>query len=402
MKLLRKIANVADVLLVVVLTVIAVLVLSYSVYVIGDNFYKSNVAFSSWDLQQYKPTVEETKLGFEEISDINPDTVAWVTIDGTHIDYPVMYGSDNMDYINRDFYGKRSLSGSVYLNYDNNPDFSEPYSLLYGHHMDNGAMFGDIDNFVKESYLKSHNKGILLTPDGNFDLSVFACMETDAYNELIYFGNYKDDTRYAELNDYIKKNAAVYIRETQDYPKKIIAMSTCAETGTFGRTVIFAEAIPRTDSIASESVTHEKEKHIAKGHNTVTENWAVLNLVCVALTLFTLVPFIYTGRKYYQLIYARQKKKELFKEGNSDIAKDLNFFEKKIYVGIFIELLIFITSLIVFLKTEVISNNIALCDKYTYIMILLFLVSLIADFICFRYRGKRPESGFESENVSDK
>ena len=401
MKLLRNIANVADVLLVVFLTLIAILVLSYSVYVIGDNFYKSNAAFSSWDLQQYKPTVKETKLGFKEISAINPDTVAWVTIDDTHIDYPVMYGSDNMDYINRDFYGKRSLSGSVYLNADNDPDFSEPYNLLYGHHMDNGAMFGDIDNFVEESYLKSHSKGMLLTPNGNFDLLVFACMKTDAYNELIYFKDYKDNIGYEKLNDFIKKNAAVYIRGSQEYPQKIIAMSTCAETGTFGRTVIFAEAIPHTASVTDENIETEQEKHIAKGHNTVTENWAVLNLVCVALTFFTFMPLIYTGRKYYQLIYAKQKKKELFKEGKTDIATDLDNFEKKIYIGIFIELSLFISSLLVFFKTEVINNNIALCDKYTYIMILLLFISLITDIVCFRYRGKRPENDFESESAVD-
>lgn len=394
MKYIRKIAFVADSLLIWVLTFVAVFAMIYSGYVIYDNFYKSKVAFSSWDLKQYKPTVEQTKLGFEEISLINPDTVAWLTVEGTNIDYPVMYGSNNMDYINRDFYGKSSLTGSIYLNSDNSPDFSQPYNLIYGHHMDNGAMFGDIDKFASEEYLKSHTLGILMTPTGNYDLYIFACMQTDAYNDTIYFKDTENEKAYGELFEHISKNSLVYIPQ-ENIPQKIIAMSTCAETGTFGRTVIFAKAISRTDTISKEEV-HPQVKRTAKGHNTVTEHWAVLNLVCVILTLLTLFPLHYTFAKYNQLIFVRKKKKECEEEA---VAKDLGRFEKKIYIGFIVEILIFTLATVFFLRTENIKNDIGISDKYTLIMILIFALSLIVDIICFRYRGKRPDNDAKGEEA---
>ena len=67
---------------------------------------------------------------------LNPDVCGWLTIDGTHIDYPLVQGATNMDYINRDVYGEFSLSGAVFLDSRSKADFSDGYSIVYAHHME--------------------------------------------------------------------------------------------------------------------------------------------------------------------------------------------------------------------------------------------------------------------------
>ena len=86
---------------------------------------------------------------------------AWLTVDGTKIDYPVVQGETNLEYINQDIYGEFALSGSIFLDSRNDRKFIDSYSLLYGHHMDNGAMFGDVMNYKEKEYFESHKTGTL-------------------------------------------------------------------------------------------------------------------------------------------------------------------------------------------------------------------------------------------------
>jgi SrtB family sortase len=64
------------------------------------------------------------------------DLVGFLTVEGTNIDYPVMQGIDNSHYLNTDPFGAYSLSGSIFLDSRSSPDFSDEYSVIYGHHMD--------------------------------------------------------------------------------------------------------------------------------------------------------------------------------------------------------------------------------------------------------------------------
>ena len=108
------------------------------------------------ELLKYKPTseTEEEHLSLQELALINPDTRGWLTIPDTHIDYPVLQGKDDMEYINKDVFGEFSLSGSLFLSCHNSSDFSDGYSLIYGHHMDHGGMFGDVVEYTDASYFE--------------------------------------------------------------------------------------------------------------------------------------------------------------------------------------------------------------------------------------------------------
>ena len=157
---------------------LASVLILYSGYVLYDSFSTQYKAYSSaWELLQYKPEIIEdsaTPLGGSALSAINSDYTSWLTIYDSTIDYPVMQGPDDLYYASHDIYKNTSLTGAIYLAASNSPDYSDSYNLIYGHHMDNGAMFGSLDNFRVDSYFNGHREGIVVTNDGAYDLTFSA------------------------------------------------------------------------------------------------------------------------------------------------------------------------------------------------------------------------------------
>lgn len=228
-----------------VLSLIAALLilvmLLYGGYSLWDTAMIYRGAFTSNDLLKYKPSVgEEGSLTLAELQAINPDVRGWITIDDTHIDYPVVQGKTDMDYINRDVYGEFSLSGSIFLSCQNSADFSDKYNLVYGHHMANGGMFGDIVEFVNSGYFTEHETGCLYLPDDTvYTVRVFACVETDAYDAMVYRPDSWKDGDLNQLLSYIRSKAVQYRETGVTAEDSVIALSTCAEAATNGRVIVF-------------------------------------------------------------------------------------------------------------------------------------------------------------------
>lgn len=211
----------------------------YGGYSLWDTAMVYRGAFVSVDLLKFKPAADEPDnptLG--ELAAINEDVLGWVTVDDTHIDYPVVQGETNMEYINKDVYGEFSLSGSVFLDSANSPDFSDPYSLLYGHHMDNGGMFGDIVKFVEEGYFQGHPEGTLYLPGRTYRMELFACVEADAYDSMVFQPTAQEGDA-GELLSWIRENAVQYREIGVSGEEKIIGLSTCAGAETNGRVIVY-------------------------------------------------------------------------------------------------------------------------------------------------------------------
>ena len=124
--------------------------------------------------------------GFAELRALNPDVCGWLTLDGTRIDFPVAQGADNMVYVNTDVYGDFSLSGAIFLDSRCPADFTAPYSIVYGHHIEDGGMFGDIVQFTQSDYFAAHTTGTLITDDTAYNIALFACVRADAYDPVLY------------------------------------------------------------------------------------------------------------------------------------------------------------------------------------------------------------------------
>ncbi|MBR1821898.1 MAG: class B sortase [Clostridia bacterium] len=388
----RKIARLIDGLLSLIAGLLAAALLLYSGYVLYDNFNTNRNAFSSWDLLQYKPSMDVAEdPGFQELRALNPDVIGWLTLYDTHIDYPLLQGEDNLEYVSKDVYCNFSLSGCIYLAAESSANLGDEYSLIYGHHMENGAMFGDIDQFADADYFSSHSRGLIQTPEGSFELRVFACVRTDAYESLVYNPVGRD---YAAMADFIRANAVAYDPAGAAVEGRLVALSTCADMDTNGRLVLFAKAVPWESPLEAEAADEADEAAVrrrAVGHGGQGATWALLNLVCVLLTVYTLLPLGSLRVKYRQLGYSRRTATRLAADpAQGAVVRDLRRFVRRMRAGIALELAIAVASALAFYFTENIRRAMVISDRWTPWMIGGFALALLIDFICFRYRGKRP------------
>lgn len=238
---------------------LAIVLILYSGYVLYDSMAIEVSAFSSnSDLLKYKPSVLAQAGGEDDglsLAEVNKDYRGWIAVDGepaSPIDYPVVQGKDDLYYASHDATGTLSLTGAIYLAAGNKADLSDSYNLLYGHHMDNGAMFGSLDNFKNQSYFDAHQEAAIATKDGTvYDITFFGLVSTDAYeNEIYTVGN-----RRMEILDFLGGNREgdagigtkllVYDEKVAKSSTKIIALSTCASADTNGRLVLFGKMTKR-------------------------------------------------------------------------------------------------------------------------------------------------------------
>ncbi len=206
--------------------VAALLVVSYALY---DTLYVYDHA-TDRNYLNFKPD-PDNQVTDVQAATITDDMVGWITLDDTSVDYPVMQGSSNIEYLNTDPFGNYSLSGSIFLDSRNAGDFTDPYSVIYGHHMEYKMMFGALDDYLDPSFLASHTHGKLLVGrDGktSYELEVFYAMSADAKDEYVF-----EPDKYELLQEYFRELS-------MDRQERIICLSTCAGDASTKRIVVFA------------------------------------------------------------------------------------------------------------------------------------------------------------------
>ena len=235
-----KCARVGNKILSFIAMVLVLIMLLYGGYSLWNTIMIYRGAFSSNDLLKYQPTGDgPNSITLGELMKLNKDVVGWIKIFDTHISYPVVQGKDNQEYLNKDVFGEFSFSGSIFLDYRNACDFTDSYSIIYGHHMEYGAMFGDVVEFKNDDYFQEHKTGALFLLDDTYKITLFACVETQEFNNKIYNPIVQGKDNIDTLLKYIKDEAVQYRDISLNHDDKIIGLSTCAEAGTNERVVLF-------------------------------------------------------------------------------------------------------------------------------------------------------------------
>jgi sortase B len=240
--LAAKLANGGDRILGKIIGLLLIVALLYSGFCLWDTWKIYRNAGLNSDLLKYKPTITGADTPNPSLSDlqkINEDVCAWLIVDDTHIDYPVVQGETNYDYLNQAVDKTFSLSGSLFLDYRNDREFTDFYSLIYGHHMEGNVMFGELPNFLESDYFQSHTTGNLCTPEHTYSIEWFACLETDAYDSNIFNPvGYTTQESKEDLLDYIRESAVEYREIDVTASDQILALSTCASDETDGRVIL--------------------------------------------------------------------------------------------------------------------------------------------------------------------
>lgn len=130
------------------------------------------------------PTVEKPKaeegdrpvslMNFEKLKEMNPDTVGWITFNDGVIDYPVVQGSNNSYYLTHLFNREYGKAGTIFIDVTNAPDFSDQNTLIFGHHMNNGSMFANVEKYQTQDYYEQFPTMTLYSPQGDGTVEWFA------------------------------------------------------------------------------------------------------------------------------------------------------------------------------------------------------------------------------------
>ena len=113
-------------------------------------------------------------IDFAGLKEINEDCVAWIHIEDTAINYPVVQGSDNSFYLKHLIDGKWNSAGCIFLDSRVGSDLSDRHSIIYGHHMKDGTMFSGLTKYKKQEYYEAHSEGLLITPERTYTIEFFA------------------------------------------------------------------------------------------------------------------------------------------------------------------------------------------------------------------------------------
>lgn len=234
---MEKILTLADHLLNIMIILFFLPLLLFGIYAIWDN-EQINQQADTTVYHTYRPSGEQNSESFEQLKEINSDVIGWIQVEGTEIDYPVVQGQDNSRYVNTDVKGEFSLSGSIFLDCSNKSNFSDMNNILYGHQMEKHKMFGDISNFLDESFFQSHTEGAVYYENQWHEIELFSMICVDAYDPMVY--NTTLSCPY-DQQDYLSciRSNAVHFRELDFKDNEhYIAMSTCSSENTNERYVL--------------------------------------------------------------------------------------------------------------------------------------------------------------------
>lgn len=215
--------------------------------------------------------VRELTVDWEALKAINPDTVGWIYIPNTVINYPIVQASDNDYYLGHDFDGDEGWLaefGTIFLDFRNASDWSDPSNFTYGHHLNDGSMFAAIAEMDSQARFEECRTVFLLTPQGNYKLRAYSLVHCPGTEEIVKttFDDAEEMTEYIqEMIDRSEFDPGT-IPAASDI-KQSFAFATCDNTyQSTGRYVLFCYIVDKnTKDLAGELGISENETGEADG-----------------------------------------------------------------------------------------------------------------------------------------
>lgn len=179
----------------------------------------------------------KVSIDIEGLNEINPEVSGWIWIPGTEVNYPFLQGTDNQTYLKKNYRLEKDIGGSIFMDYRNESDLSDDNTILYGHNMRNGAMFGGLKKFSDPLYSKAHPYVYLFTQDGVLKYRIFAAYKTECTSQ-----SYTRDLsgHMDEFLSYIATCAGESQTQLPDEHSRMITLSTCTLVRKTERFVVHA------------------------------------------------------------------------------------------------------------------------------------------------------------------
>jgi len=202
------------------------------------------------DKEEYIPNeinkyanISYMSVDFTDLLKTNNETVAWIKVNNTNVNYSVVQHNDNEYYLKHDFNKRNNSNGWIYADYRDNFEYFGSNTIIYGHNLINRSMFGSLIWCLKKSwYTNEENQYIKIsTPTSNTVWKIFSMYSITP--EVYYLKTYfETDEEHQKFVDTLKNRSIYDFKEDISYEDKILTLSTCSDDGT-KRVVIHAKMI---------------------------------------------------------------------------------------------------------------------------------------------------------------
>ena len=214
--------------------------------IISDSYAASDTEYTTLEDEEIaEPAVSSDKTTKKEVTNkyvfknainellkTNNETVGFLKVNNTNINYPIVQHSDNSYYLNHDFYKKKKVMGWVFLDYRNSHDSFDSNNIIYGHNMPNKTMFGSLSNVMTSSWRKNKNNLIITydTLNNNKKFKIFSIYKVDYTTDYLKtkFSSKEEFDSFVKM---IRNRSTLKSDEKVEYGDKILTLSTCADKG---------------------------------------------------------------------------------------------------------------------------------------------------------------------------
>lgn len=206
---------------------------------------KYSMASASYTAKVTDPIYAPITVDFDELCKVNEDVVGWLYCEDTVIDYPVMHGETNDEYLRHDYTGEYNVNGSLFVAADNAPGFTDPNNIIYGHHMSTGTMFATLEDWGDQAYYEEHPVMWLLTPERDYQVVLVSGHHIDAYDEMYDITHTRDAafnrmlSRALEMSDFTPAEGVTATKQDT-----YIMLSTCAYIFDGARYTLHGKLVP--------------------------------------------------------------------------------------------------------------------------------------------------------------
>ncbi|MCD7716665.1 MAG: class B sortase [Lachnospiraceae bacterium] len=170
--------------------------------------------------------VMESPVDFESLQEINSDIVGWIKIRALDLSYPVVQGEDNDYYLHRSFEQEDLFAGCLFMHYENESDFSDQNTIIYGHNMKNGSMFGSLKKFRDEEVYKTSKYFWIYTEDVIYMYRIFSARVVNKVGQP-YQIVFTDEEFEEFLTTAMEESEVDNTNVTVSTDDKVVTLSTC-------------------------------------------------------------------------------------------------------------------------------------------------------------------------------
>lgn len=174
----------------------------------------------------------------EALQAVNPEVLGWLWIPGTQVSFPLLHGEDNAKYLTRSYDLQHTPSGSIFMDYRSPADFTGDNTVIYGHNMNNGGMFGRLKDFGDLDYLEERPYAYVFTAERVLKYRLFTAYKTESTSESYTLDFAEAETDFDAFLAYIAASAGENLTELPEEATPLLTLSTCTSARQTERFVV--------------------------------------------------------------------------------------------------------------------------------------------------------------------